>query len=473
MSDVFLAGCKYLVLLMFAFFTYNTFKGARNLPEKRKRRLRGFQKVLMLLTSFALNVITFINVKLGFAGEDADIMQYIYLYAGELVYYILMLYVLPAVCRFSHEINSCICMLSCIGLAILTRLSFKEGTKHFIILVASTVVFLIVQAVARSFRKLRNLTWIYCILGLALLMLVMVLATAFRGAKLSIDLGFFSFQPMEFVKILFVLFVASAFNKSSSFKTVFITTVFAAAHVLIQVVCTDLGSALILFVVYILMLYVATRKFIYVVAGGAAFAVACVAAYMLFGHVQTRVNMWLDPWVDLDVKGYQITQSLFAIGTGGWLGSGLFRGNPADVPMAKNDFIFAAVSEEFGGLFSVFLILLNLAFVYLMFKVAMRVRDNFYKLVAFGIGSTYAFQVFLTIGGAVKFIPSTGVNLPFLSSGGSSLLASMIMLGLIQALYVKSEQDVAEEIAILETGGELINDKVVQLSPEYFQESDE
>lgn len=228
---------------------------------------------------------------------------------------------------------------------------------------------------------------------------------------------------------------------SRSFKNVVITTVIAAVHVLILVASTDLGAALIIFVVYLTMLYVAARQPFYMAAGLAAGSAASVAAYHMFGHVRTRVLAWKDPFAAYDNGGYQVAQSLFAIGTGGWLGMGLCQGQPDTIPVAAEDFIFSAIAEELGIVFALCVTLICLSCYVMFLNIAMQLRDQFYKLVALGLGTCYIFQVFLTIGGVTKFIPSTGVTLPLVSYGGSSLLSTLIMFAIIQGLYILREDE--------------------------------
>lgn len=164
-----------------------------------------------------------------------------------------------------------------------------------------------------------------------LLILVLFSGKVF-GANLVLSLGPVSVQPGEFVKILYVLFVASMFNKSITFKQTVLVTVLAAAHVLVLVASNDLGAALIFFVVYLLMLFTATKKVSYLFAGLGAGSVAAVLAYHIFSHVKNRVTIWLDPWSTIDTTGYQICQSLFAIGMGSWFGYGLGQGMPDKIP---------------------------------------------------------------------------------------------------------------------------------------------
>lgn len=449
MINIVLAGAKYLMILFFAVFTYVSFTAQRDKPEEQKKGTYNLQRALV----FFIHALAFLCIMVNAAaGRVADVrpLNVMVLYAGQLIYLIFVMCILPRIVSLSRGLNNCMCMLMTVGFIIQTRLSFSTGLKHLLFTVFSTVIYIIFTLLCKKVRFLYRLTWLYFFVGMALLIAVFIFARVSRGAKVSIDLGFISIQPFEFVKILFVLFVAAAFNKANSFKTVVLTAAGAVAHVAVLVLCSELGTALILAVVYALMVYVSTKKVRYLLISSAGFAVACVAAYMLFNHVRTRVDVWIDPWSDIDNKGYQIAQSLFAIGTGGWLGLGLYNGSPTNVPMVANDFVFSAISEEMGGLFSIFLILLCLCFILMILRIAIRISRPFYKLTAFGLGAVYGLQVFLTIGGAVKLVPSTGINLPFISSGGSSIVASMLLVAIVQALYVISESDVQLENELIE-----------------------
>ena len=285
--------------------------------------------------------------------------------------------------------------------------------------------------------KFRDLSAVYFVVGVALLAVVVAIGATSYGAKLTISIGSFSFQPSEFVKILFVFFIASMLYKGADFKCVLLTSCLSAVYVLLLVGAKDLGGALLYFMAYLFMIYVASKKAIYLGAGFTGMAVAGVAGYYLFSHVRTRVFVWLNPTADIDNKGYQICQSLFGIGTGGWFGLGIGEGLPKKIPIVEKDFIFSAISEEFGAIFAIGLILLCLSCFIVILNVSLQMKDKFYKLVAVGLSVLYATQVVLTIGGAIKFIPSTGVTLPLVSYGGSSMLSTLIVFGIVQGLYMR------------------------------------
>ena len=174
---------------------------------------------------------------------------------------------------------------------------------------------------------------------------------------------------------------------------------------------------------------------------------AAVAAYFLFAHVRVRVEIWKDPFSVYEGSGYQVAQALFAIAAGGWFGTGLYQGSPTEIPYVDQDFMFAAIAEEMGSIFCICTILICMSCFIMFVNIAMKMTKNFYRYVALGLACTYAIQVFLTIGGSMKMIPMTGVTLPFVSSGGSSMLSTLIMFSVIQGLYIlrKDEDDSFED----------------------------
>lgn len=426
---------KYLMMILFACYTYECFSVLQksNSQKQQKHILRRQQMFLFLIHLDAYLVIFAVKQEvkmLAFFG-----VQVLLVAAIQLIYHLLYK-------KAARLVTNNLCMLLVIGFIILTRLNEEKAIRQFTLAVVASLITLLVPFMIHHIHFLHKLPYLYAVIGIALLLLVAVAGKTDYGAKLSFTFGPVSLQPSEFIKILFVFFVAAMFYHSTEFKQVVITTVLAAAHVLVLVVSRDLGSALIFFVTYLVMLYVATKNPGYLGLGVAAGSVAAVIAYKLFSHVKVRVVAWKDPLAVIDNQGYQVCQSLFAIGTGGWFGLGLFQGMPNKIPVADEDFVFAAISEELGGVFAICVILVC-ASCYLMFlNIAMQIHDQFYKLIALGLGTVYGFQVFLTIGGVIKFIPSTGVTLPLVSYGGSSLLSTFIIFAVIQGLYIIREDEV-------------------------------
>lgn len=401
-------------------------------PDKKKRMLRK-QNVLM----FMIHLIAFLVMYLE--KNDIKILA-LYLMQVTLLGATIVLYtvIYP---RVSRLVVNNMCMLLSIGFIMITRLDYNKASKQYLIAAGGIALCLIIPVIIRKFRLLSEWRILYAAAGIVSLGIVLIVGRVSYGAMLGFTIGGISIQPSELVKIIFVFFVAASFKRSMEFKEIVITTAIAAFHVLILVVSKDLGAALIIFVVYLVMLYVATHQPLYILAGLGAGSVASVVAYYLFSHVRTRVIVWKDPFASYDNGGYQVAQSLFAIGTGGWFGTGLYQGQPDTIPVAAEDFIFSAISEEMGLIFALCLILICVSCYVMFLNIAMQLHNMFYKMVALGLGTCYIFQVFLTIGGAVKFIPSTGVTLPLVSYGGSSLISTLIMFAIIQGLYILREDE--------------------------------
>ena len=433
MGNIIVQLSKYLMILMITVYTYLCFSifGYYD-PDKKKRCLRK-QNVLMFVMHLTAFLVMYLEKK------DTKILA-LYLMQVTLLGGTILLYsfIYPKVSRL--VVNN-MCMLMAVGFIMICRLDYDKCVKQFLIAAGGTIITFFIPALLKRVKSFRNMGWIYCITGITLLLAVLFCTEVF-GANLVLTLGPVSVQPGEFVKILFVMFVASMFNKSTSFEQTVKVTVIAAIHVIILVISKDLGAALIFFVVYLMMLFIATRKLSYVGIGLAAGSVAAAGAYKIFNHVRQRVLIWKDPWSTIDSTGYQICQSLFAIGMGSWFGSGLAQGLPDKIPVAEKDFMFSAITEEFGAIFAVALLLICLNNLILMMNIASRCKTLFYRLVAVGLGVTYGFQVFLTVGGAMKMIPMTGVTLPFVSYGGSSIVSSLIMFALINGMYNMRQDEV-------------------------------
>lgn len=326
-----------------------------------------------------------------------------------------------------------------IGYVILTRLSYDKALKQFIISAGALFVSLVIPIIIDKLKYLKRFGWSYGILGILLLSTVFIWGQEQYGATNWITIYSFSLQPSEFVKIIFVFCIAGLLSKRKDFKYVVAVTALAAVHVLILVFEKDLGGALIYFITYVVMLYVATGNHFYFFSGLLSGCAGAFIAYKAFYHVRVRVMAWSNPWAFIDKEGYQVSQSLFAIGTGGWFGMGLTKGLPTTIPVVDSDFIFSAISEELGGIFAVCMIFICISCFIMFINISAKIEDEFYKLIALGLSIMYIFQIFLCVGGVIKFIPSTGVTLPLVSYGGSSVLSSLIMFQVIQGLYVKNQ----------------------------------
>ena len=336
------------------------------------------------------------------------------------------------------------CLLLSVGLVIQSRLSFDNAVHQMMIASMGLLIAFLVPLARRKFYLLKSPGYSYGIAGILILAVVMLLGATTLGANITYTIAGVTFQPSEFVKILYILFLASTLKDVRDFKQFLIVALFAAAHVLVLIGSRDLGSGLIFFVVFLFMAFLATGEWIVLAGGMGLGLVGAVACYFMFSHIRERVQAFLDPWSLIDSIGYQITQSLFAIGAGGLFGVGLGQGTPSDVPFVESDFVFAAVCEELGQIVGVCVILVGISCFLVMLGLAAGFADRFYRLMAYGAAICYVFQMFLTLGGQTKFIPLTGVTLPFISYGGSPILSTLIIFTLVEAMCILRGEKIEE-----------------------------
>ncbi|MGN1267177.1 MAG: FtsW/RodA/SpoVE family cell cycle protein, partial [Dorea sp.] len=352
------------MIIMITMYTFNCFSifGYQD-PDKKKSMLRN-QNFFMFLIHMTAFLVMYLET------EDIKILMFyvmqVVLFGTTILFYTL---IYPKVSRL---IVNNMCMLLSIGFIMLTRLDYKSAVKQFMIAAVAIAISLVVPVIIRKFKLLSEWRNFYAVVGIVSLAAVIVVGRVSYGAMLGFEIAGINIQPSELVKIVFVFFVASSFKMSLEFKDIVITTAIAAFHVLILVVSKDLGAALIIFVVYLVMLYVATHQPLYILAGLGAGSIASVVAYKIFNHIRVRVLAWKDPFAAYDQGGYQVAQSLFAIGTGSWFGMGLFQGKPDTIPVAESDFIFSAISEELGLIFALCMILICVSCYVMFLNIAMQ-----------------------------------------------------------------------------------------------------
>jgi cell division protein FtsW (lipid II flippase) len=352
-------------------------------------------------------------------------------------------------------------MLTGIGLVMIFRLTFDipgvEGlaiTQAVWILAGSGAMFLTVL-LFRNYQRLFDYKYLFAFAAIALICLTFTpLGYEVNGARLWVQLGPVNFQPSEFARIALVIFFAGYLAEKRDLLAATSRTVMGiqipalkyfgpvalvwAASLCLLVFEKDLGSSLLFFAVPLLMLYVATGRIAYVILGSLMFAVGSTIAYFLFGHVQVRVRTWIDPWQDPDAEGFQILQSIFNIADGGLTGTGLGAGFAQTIPEVQTDFVFSAIASELGLLGATAVLLAFLVFVYRGMKIALVASDDGSKLLAYGLTAMFAVQTLVIIGGVTKAIPLTGITLPFVSYGGSSVVGNFIIAGILLVISEKA-----------------------------------
>ena len=433
MQEYILELSKYFITVCMLFYTFECFWVFRYRDEEDRKGSYVRQNIFM----FLIQLCCFVDLAL--VSRDKN---YVFFYAFVQIFLfaaLVMVYMIYP--NINRLLLNNMCMLLGIGLCIVSRLSFSKAVKQYIIVLVSLMISLAIPFLFSKVRFFKKITWLYALIGISMLSVVLILGEVTHGSKISFSLGGLSFQPSEFVKILFIFFLAGALWEDISFKRVLLTTAVAGIHVVVLVLSRDLGSALIFFIGFVFVVFAATKNYWYLLAGVLGGSGAAYVAYLLFDHVRTRVLAWQDPWSYIDDQGFQITQSLFAIGSGSWFGMGLLRGNPKAIPFVDADFIFSSICEELGVIFGICLIFICISCFVMIMEIAIRVHDRFYQMIVYGIGIMYIFQIFLTVGGGIKFIPLTGVTLTFISYGGSSVMTTMIMFFIIQGIYIRLQQE--------------------------------
>ena len=337
--------------------------------------------------------------------------------------------------------------LSGIGITFVTRLAPSLAMNQLIILFVSITLMVITLALVKNLDIVKRYKYTFGAIGILLLILPMFIGTEIYGSKLWIRIGSFTIQPGEFAKVFIVLFLAGYLSENRELLSIsshsimglkiprlrLLTPLFLVWGICLLVVVfeRDLGSALLFYTIFLMMLYAATGRVSYVIIGFFLLAIGAVGAYHFLSHVQVRFQIWLNPFADAQNKGYQIVQSLYSLADGGLAGVGVGKGLAKLIPIVESDFIFSAIGEEMGLLGGAAVLLAFMLFAVRGLTTAARAKSDLAAFTATGLTAAISFQAFLIVGGVTKLIPLTGVTLPFMSQGGSSLLASFVIVALL------------------------------------------
>jgi cell division protein FtsW (lipid II flippase) len=340
-------------------------------------------------------------------------------------------------------------LLNGIGFVTIARLDPDLARYQSLWTAVAVGAFVATLAAVQRIRDLERYRYTFALVGIGSLLIPAVpgIGREINGARLWVQLGPFNFQPGEAAKVTLVIFIAAYLVEKRELLSTptwrvgpvmlpdpkhFAPLLLAwGSSILVMVREKDLGSSLLFFAVFLAMLYMATARASYVGIGAALFGLGATIAYQIFGHVRDRVTTWIDPWPTAQDQGFQLVQALFAFGSGGFAGTGLGLGSPGSIPNASTDFVFAAIGEELGLIGTTAVLLTYLLLVGVGFRIALKAEQPFLKLLAAGLTTMLGVQTFIILGGVTRLIPLTGITMPFVSYGGSSLLANFVILALL------------------------------------------
>ncbi len=340
-------------------------------------------------------------------------------------------------------------LLNGIGYSFIVRLDESLAENQALWTLLGIAAFVGTLAFVKEAGTLSRYRWTFALIGFVALLAPLLpgIGRTINGARLWVRVGPFSIQPGEFAKLALAIFITSYLVEKRELlaegtRRIGSMTVPDLKHLgpllaawgaslLVMVAERDLGSSLLVFSTFVITVWVATGRGWYPAVGGTLFVGGAVAAWAMFGHVQARVRIWLDPFEDPNGEGFQLVQAIFAMASGGLTGTGPGLGSPERIPANETDFIFAVIAEEFGFLGATALIISFLLFIGAGLRVATRARDEFGTLLATVLSVTIGLQAFIIIGGVLRVLPLTGITLPFVSYGGSSLVANYVLLALL------------------------------------------
>lgn len=349
-------------------------------------------------------------------------------------------YILNKITTGDRFIFLIVSMLLTIGGMMIYRVDPILGAKQLLWMIIGVIAFFATYIIMKKISGWEK--WIKFYIGGSYLLffLTLTLGTSTKGAKNWIDFKIVKFQPAELIKVLMIFILASYYGKVSENRELgfkeknnsLVLTSVIYSFLALLFYQRDLGMALVFYGIFVCIQFIYEEDRKILLYNILLFVFGGSIGYLLFDHVKVRFKTWINPWEYIDNMGYQITQSLFAIAEGGFFGTGIGKGYPGFIPEVHTDFIFGAICEEMGTFMGIGVIMLFLIFIYRGFKIGITQRNKFYRILAIGISISFGIQIFIILGGVLKIIPLTGITLPFISYGGSSMLTSFIALGVLQ-----------------------------------------
>lgn len=355
--------------------------------------------------------------------------------------------VLPRLLPMDALIMALTNFLCGVSVVILYTVSPERGVRQAAFYASGLCVMAVMSLIVSHMKHFKGITLLSMVLGILALLLPLAFGEWNNGAKNWVEVpGVGSFQPSELVKLSLVLSLAYYFSAHRTVWQMMPALVFAAACLLLLMLQRDLGTALIYYLTTLVLFYAACGNVPLTLLGLGGGAGAAVLGYKMFAHVKVRVAMWRNPWSDPLDKGYQIIQALLAIGSGGLFGVGLGQGTPDQIPAYYNDFIFAVICEQMGQVFGMLLLGVYVLLILRGITLVTRARRSFGMLLGCGVLAMLSIQTFMIVAGVIKMIPLTGVTMPFLSYGGSSLISCMAMTGILHGISARAQDHLEEEI---------------------------
>ena len=406
---------------------------------KKKITSKSPRNLLLLFELLAILLI--------FLYNRYNIDKYTFITAAGLILVIYISnYILQKVSSGDNYIFLIVTMLLSIGTIMIYRIEPILGAKQLLWIALGILVFFITYFTLKYINKWDKLIYLYIFLSYGLFALTFLLGKRKYGAINWISLGGISFQPAEIIKLLLIFILSAYYSNRQRFQHLkfskYYPMLMVYSFIGLLFIQRDLGMAVIFYSIFIGLQYIYEEDRIQVFYNLGFFVIGGVLGYTLFDHVKIRFQTWINPWAYIDNKGYQITQSLFAIAEGGFFGTGLGLGHPHFIPLVEMDFIFAAICEEMGIFAGIGVIMLFMILVYRGFKIGLSQDNKFYRILALGVSILFGIQSFIILAGVLKIIPLTGITLPFVAYGGSSILTSFIALAILQ---VSSEDLVNKE----------------------------
>lgn len=423
----------WFVLLILYIFVRSLFSTVRYLSNVKAMAQESTGNIPFILVLFALTAFVLLSLK--------DELNVLALLMGVLVcstflfQYLLLCYLFKGMDRYLLLMVDTLCI---VGFIMLQRLQPDLAFRQVEWFGLGSIFLLLTILYIKFFKYWDKLNYPLMVISIGVLVLTLVIGKEMGGAKNWIQVWKYNLQPSEFVKVILVLVLSADLKTKKTRLGRLPVLLFTAAVILLVVLQKDLGAAFLYFCLFVFLYYIATSDLFIVAGASLVSSIGAVISYYLFGHVRTRIAAWRNPWADVENRGYQIAQSLIAIASGGWVGLGLGLGSPYVIPASKTDFIFAAICEEMGILTGISIIGLYLLIMARGVAIALKAKRPGDTLLAMGATISLAIQSFTIIGGVIKLIPLTGVTMPFVSYGGSSMLVSFGLLGIIQGIAIKN-----------------------------------